>query len=127
MRHVLTRRLLLKAEETGERSLVLVMGGFYLLFAMMVLVVDEETLETGNMAPPLSVGNPDPDPHVFESSGSIRRRYGSGSRYFPFLIKGAELTEIMLAKLNFNTKFEQKNKLLRLKIMCLPVSYEKKI
>jgi hypothetical protein len=55
MRQVLTRRLLLKAEETGERSLVLVMGGFYLLFAMMVLVVDEETLETGNI----------PSPHFF--------------------------------------------------------------
>jgi hypothetical protein len=27
--------------------MVLVMGGFYLLFAMMVLVVDESTLETG--------------------------------------------------------------------------------
>ncbi len=25
------------------------MGGFYLLFAMMVLVVDEETLETGKI------------------------------------------------------------------------------
>jgi hypothetical protein len=49
MRQVLTRCLLLKAEETGERSLVLVMGGFYLLFAMMVLVVDEETLETGKI------------------------------------------------------------------------------
>jgi len=34
-------------EAGGERSLVLVMGGAYLLFAMMVLVVSEETLETG--------------------------------------------------------------------------------
>jgi hypothetical protein len=39
--------LLLQGEESGERSMVLVMGGFYLLFAMMVLVVDEDTLETG--------------------------------------------------------------------------------
>ena len=29
--------------------MVLVMGGFYLLFAMMVLVVDEGTLETGKL------------------------------------------------------------------------------
>jgi len=34
-------------EAGGERSLVLVMGGAYLLFAMMVLLVDESTLETG--------------------------------------------------------------------------------
>lgn len=34
-------------EAGGERSLVLVMGGAYLLFAMMVLVVSEDTLETG--------------------------------------------------------------------------------
>lgn len=34
-------------EAGGERSLVLVMGGAYLLFAMMVLLVDEATLETG--------------------------------------------------------------------------------
>jgi len=34
-------------EAGGERSLVLVMGGAYLLFAMMVLVVNEDTLETG--------------------------------------------------------------------------------
>jgi hypothetical protein len=34
-------------EAGGERSLVLVMGGFYLLFSMMVLLVDESTLETG--------------------------------------------------------------------------------
>jgi hypothetical protein len=32
----------------------------------------------------------------------------------------------MLAKLNFNTKFEQKIKFLRLKIMCLRESYKKK-
>jgi len=34
-------------EAGGERSLVLVMGAAYLLFAMMVLVVSEDTLETG--------------------------------------------------------------------------------
>eukprot|EP00092_Neocalanus_flemingeri_P020550 GFUD01022263.1.p1 GENE.GFUD01022263.1~~GFUD01022263.1.p1 ORF type:complete len:522 (+),score=162.60 GFUD01022263.1:223-1788(+) len=34
-------------EAGGERSLVLVMGGAYLLFAMLVLLVDESTLETG--------------------------------------------------------------------------------
>merc|ERR550525_2040764 len=38
----------MKGEEAGgERSLVMVMGGAYLLFAMMVLVVNEDTLETG--------------------------------------------------------------------------------
>jgi len=34
-------------EAGGERSLVLVMGSAYLLFSMMVLLVDESTLETG--------------------------------------------------------------------------------
>jgi len=34
-------------EAGGERSLVLVMGGVYLLLAMMALVVGEDTLETG--------------------------------------------------------------------------------
>lgn len=34
-------------ETGGERSLVLVMGGAYLLLAMLVLLVDEATLETG--------------------------------------------------------------------------------
>ena len=34
-------------ESAGERSLVMVMGGSYLLLAMMVMVVDEATLETG--------------------------------------------------------------------------------
>jgi len=34
-------------ESAGERSLVMVMGGSYLLLAMMVLLVDESTLETG--------------------------------------------------------------------------------
>jgi len=34
-------------EAGGERSLVLVMGGAYLLLAMMVLLVDESILETG--------------------------------------------------------------------------------
>ena len=34
-------------ESAGERSLVMVMGGAYLLLAMMVMVVDEATLETG--------------------------------------------------------------------------------
>merc|ERR550525_649299 len=38
----------MKGEEAGgERSLVMVMGAAYLLFAMMVLVVNEDTLETG--------------------------------------------------------------------------------
>jgi len=36
-----------EGEEGGERSLVLVMGAAYLLFAMLVLVVDESTIETG--------------------------------------------------------------------------------
>ena len=35
------------AEAGGERSLVVMMGGVYLLVAMVVLVVDEEYLETG--------------------------------------------------------------------------------
>jgi hypothetical protein len=61
----------------------------------------------------ISVGDPDPDPqdlHVFgpPRSGcrSISQRYGSksGSRSFSFL-KGVERTEIMLAKLDFNTNF----------------------
>jgi len=34
-------------EAGGERSLVLVMGFTYLLFAMLVLIVEEESLETG--------------------------------------------------------------------------------
>ncbi len=54
-----------------------------------------------------SVGDPDPDPHVFgplgSGSGSISQRYGSGSLSFSH--KCVERTEIMSAKLNFNTKF----------------------
>jgi len=34
-------------EAAGERSIVVVMGGAYLLFAMMILLVDETILETG--------------------------------------------------------------------------------
>jgi len=34
-------------ESAGERSLVMVMGGAYLLLAMLILLVDETTLETG--------------------------------------------------------------------------------
>ena len=34
-------------ESAGERSMVIVMFFVYLFVAMMVLVVDEETLETG--------------------------------------------------------------------------------
>ena len=34
-------------ESAGERSLVMVMGGSYLLLAMMILLVEEDTLETG--------------------------------------------------------------------------------
>jgi hypothetical protein len=49
-------------------------------------------------------------------SGSIRQRSGSG----PF-------SEIILAKQDFNTKYKQKIKFLRLKIMCLWLSYKKKI
>jgi hypothetical protein len=47
-----------------------------------------------------NVGDPDPHPNVFPSSGSvsISQRYGSRSRYFPFLIKRVERTEIILAK-----------------------------
>lgn len=40
-------RLYFQMEEGGERSLVIVMGFIYLLFAMMVLIVHEDTLETG--------------------------------------------------------------------------------
>ncbi len=68
--------------------------------------------------------------HVFwpRVSGSISQRYGSGSslQILPFSHKGVERTEIMLEKLNFNTKFG-KIKFLRLKLMCLQVSYKKKI
>lgn len=39
--------LYFRGEESGERSLVVVMGFVYLLLAMMILVVDEDTLETG--------------------------------------------------------------------------------
>jgi len=39
--------LYFEGDDGGERSLVLVMGGGYLLFSMMVLVVHEDTLETG--------------------------------------------------------------------------------
>jgi hypothetical protein len=88
MRQVLMRCLLLKAEETGERSLVLVMGGFYLLFAMMVLVVDEETLETGNIPHTSLVRTKkiflidsamDSDPHR-SAVICFCTEYGSGSR-----------------------------------------------
>ncbi len=50
-----------------------------------------------------SVGDPDPEPHVFEpsGSGSICQRYGSGRirlRIHPFSHIGVEQTEIILAK-----------------------------
>ncbi len=48
-------------------------------------------------------------------------------RILSFSHKGVERTEIMLAKENFHTKFAQTKKFLRLKIMCLLVSYKKKI
>ncbi len=51
------------------------------------------------------LGLPDPDPSLSH--------------------KGVVRTEIMLAKLNFNTKFLQKFKFFRLKILYLPVSYKK--
>ncbi len=41
--------------------------------------------------------------------------------------KGVEQNEIILAKLNFNTKFKNKFLFLWLKIMCLRVSYKTKI
>jgi hypothetical protein len=44
----------------------------------------------------------------------------------PFSHEGAERTEIMLAKKDFNSKVQQKIKFLRLKIMCLRVSIRKK-
>ncbi len=61
----------------------------------------------------LSVGDPDPDPHVFGPPGSacfwaswIRiHKSQVRIRLFPFAHKGVERTEIMPAKLNFNTKF----------------------
>ena len=40
-------RLYFQMEEGGERSLVVMMGFVYLLLAMMILIVPEETLETG--------------------------------------------------------------------------------
>ncbi len=56
-----------------------------------------------------SVGDPDlQDPHVFWRPGSrsINQSYGSGSVSvsFPFLIKGVEQTEIMLAKIKILQK-----------------------
>ena len=39
--------LYFEGEEAGERSLVICMGFGYLLLAMLILVVDENTLETG--------------------------------------------------------------------------------
>lgn len=44
-------------ESAGERSLVMVMGGSYLLLAMMVMVVDESTLETGLESAYISFNN----------------------------------------------------------------------
>jgi hypothetical protein len=58
----------------------------------------------------LGLHDPDPDPSV---------RGTDPDPMFPF-------SEIMLAKWNFNTKFEQKIYFLRLKIMCLWVSCNKK-
>merc|ERR1719367_2448558 len=39
--------LYFEGEEAGERSLVICMGFGYLFLAMMILIVDENTLETG--------------------------------------------------------------------------------
>ena len=39
--------LYFEGEETGERSLVICMGFAYLFLAMLVLIVEEKTLETG--------------------------------------------------------------------------------
>lgn len=39
--------LYFEGEEAGERSLVICMGFFYLFLAMLVLVANEDTLETG--------------------------------------------------------------------------------
>jgi hypothetical protein len=75
----------------------------------------------------------DPDPHVFgpPGSGSISRRCGSGSgsgsRSYPFSLKCVGRTVIMPAKQNFNTRFQQKIKFFRLKMMYLWASYEKKV
>ena len=39
--------LYFEGEEAGERSLVICMGFAYLFLAMLILIVDENTLETG--------------------------------------------------------------------------------
>jgi len=39
--------LYFEGDDGGERSLVLLIGGGYLLFSMMILIVNEDTLETG--------------------------------------------------------------------------------
>ena len=39
--------LYFEGEEAGERSLVICMGFAYLFLSMMILIVDENTLETG--------------------------------------------------------------------------------
>jgi hypothetical protein len=59
------------------------------------------------------LGLQDPDPLV---------RDRDPDRILPFSHKGVERTEIMLAKQNFYTKCYQKIKL-RLRIMCLLISY----
>jgi hypothetical protein len=70
------------------------------------------------------LGLPDPDPLVIGTDPDLTPAlYGT----FPFSHKCVERTEIMLAKENFNTKYQQKIKFLRLKIMWLWVSYKKKI
>jgi hypothetical protein len=72
------------------------------------------------------VGNP--DPHVFGPPGSDPLVRGMDPGSGPsFSLKGVERTGRLLAKLNFNTKFQQKINFLRLKKMCLWVSYKKKI
>jgi hypothetical protein len=48
-------------------------------------------------------------------------------RILLFSHKSVARTEIMLAKYNFNAKFLQKIKFLRLTLICLLVSYKEKI
>jgi hypothetical protein len=68
-----------------------------------------------------SVGDPEPDPHVFGPSefGSISQGYRSG-----FLKKALNGLKYCLQNQILTQNFSKKK--LRLKIMCLRVSYKKK-
>jgi hypothetical protein len=71
----------------------------------------------------------DPDPHVFvpPGSGSINQRYGSVSGSYPFLIKVLSgLKYCLQNKILTPNLAKNYRKFLRLKILCLGVSYKKK-